>query len=104
MLVASGTARDTTGSPRWVPVRVVAHLAEPVLNLAAAPIHLDGPAAFGGYLAHVSTHGHHTLPKMGRDSAVDFDLPLATWTAPAPGGVHELARAADKSALSLPSR
>lgn len=95
MLVEPGTVTDTTGSPRWEPVRVVAHLAEPVINLDAYRIHLDGPAAFAGYLQHVDVHGHHSLPLMGHGQAVDFDLPLATWTALAPSEVHDLARAAD---------
>lgn len=94
MIVAPGTVADTTGDGAWTPVRVVAHLAEPVINLDAHRAHLDGPAAFGAWLQHVAEHGHDSLPPMGH-SVVDFDLPLATWTAPAPGPVHELARAAD---------
>ena len=97
MLVEPGTVTDTTGDPRWAPVRVVAHLAEPVINLDGHPAHLDGPAAFGGWLAHLDVYGHHALPAMGRDSVADFALPLATWTAPAPEGAHELALAADPS-------
>lgn len=96
MLVAPGTVVDTTGSPRWEPVRVTARLAEPVINLDVHRIHLDGPAAFSAYLGYVDVHGHHSLPPMRHGSAVDFALPIAAWTAPAPGPVHDLARAADQ--------
>lgn len=94
-LVEPGTVADTTADGAWAPVRVVAHLAEPVVNLDAHPAHLDGPAAFGAYLAYVAARGHHALPPMTSGSVADFALPMATWTAPAPGPVHELARAAD---------
>lgn len=94
MLVEPGTIVDTTTDSRWTPVRVTAHLAEPIINLDGHACHLDGPAAFAAYLAYTDRHGHHSLPPMGRDSVVDFALPLATWTAPAPGPVHQLARAA----------
>lgn len=88
---------DTTGDPRWEPVRVTARLAEPVLGLDSHAAPLDGPVSWGAYLEFVSVHGHGALPAMTDDHAVDFALPLATWTAPAPEGVHELARAADRS-------
>src|SRR5690606_30994329 len=88
------TIVDTTTDSRWTHVRATAHLAEPIINLDGHACHLDGPAAFAAYLAYTDRHGHHSLPPMGRDSVVDFALPLATWTAPAPGPVHQLARAA----------
>lgn len=94
-VVDAGTVVDTTGDPSWVPVRVTARLAEPVLNLDAHPLHLDGPAAFGAYLAHTADHGACALPPFGPDSCVDFALPIATWTRPAPGLVHPLALAAE---------
>ena len=94
-LVDPGSVVDTTGDPGWVPVRVVARLAEPVINLDGHPAHLDGPAAWAAFEEYVAVHGHHSLPPMRHDTAVDFMLPMATWTAPAPGEVHELARAAD---------
>lgn len=90
-----GTVVDTTSDPAWVPVRVTAHLAEPVINLDGHLAHLDGPAAWGAYMAYLSEHGHTALPPMRTGQVVDFALPMATWTAPAPGEVHELARAAD---------
>ncbi|MGI5273136.1 hypothetical protein ACQEUU_37700 [Nonomuraea sp. CA-218870] len=92
-MLAAVPITDTTGSPRWEPVRVVAHLAEPVIGLDACPPHLDGPLSWSAYQQHVAEHGHYALPPMGRDSVADFALPLATWTAPAPGGVHPLALA-----------
>lgn len=94
-LIAPGTAVDTTGDPSWEPVRVTARLAEPVINIDGHPAHLDGPASWGAYLAYTDVHGYHSLPPMTDDTAVDFDLPLARWTAPAPGGAHPAARAAD---------
>lgn len=93
-VIPSGSVTDTTRDTRWTPVRVTAYLAEPVLHLYGNPLHLDGPLSWAGYLEHVAEHGHHTIPPIGRDQAVDFALPLATWTASAPGPVHPLAVAA----------
>lgn len=83
---------DTRDDPRWQPMRVRAVLAEPVVTFGDE-IMLDGPLAKGAYMAWVREHGHHSLPPMTRDHATDFDLPLATWTAPVPEGadVHPLA-------------
>src|SRR5690606_1102105 len=69
---------DTTADPRWQPVRVVARLTTPVINLDSHPMHLDGPASWGAYLAYIAEHGHDALPPLS-DDAVDFALPLATW-------------------------
>lgn len=82
---------DTTGAGRWAPVRVTARLAEPVAALDTNPLALDGPAAWGAFQAYQETRGTRTLPPMGRGQAVDFTLPLATWTHPAPEGAHPLA-------------
>lgn len=95
MIVAPGTAVDTTGDPRWSPLRVTAVLAEPVVALTAGRLHLDGPLSWGAYLQHVTDCGHGSLPAMTADHCADFDLPLAVWTRPLPGGVHELACGAD---------
>src|SRR5690606_33932854 len=70
---------DTTAAPRWQPVRVVAHLATPVIGLDTHPMHLDGPAAWGAYRAYIAAHGHCSLPPLSDEHAVDFALPLATW-------------------------
>lgn len=89
------TITDTTGDPRWEPVRVVARLGEPVIGIDGHGMHLDGPVSWGAYQEWVAEHGHDALPAMSDNAAVDFALPLATWTAAAPEGVHDLARAAD---------
>jgi hypothetical protein len=88
---------DTTADAGWVPVRVAAVLAEPLVAWDTNPLHLDGPASWGAYLDHVTEHGHHVLPPMGRGQCVDLPLPMATWTRPAPGQVDELALGADES-------
>lgn len=94
-LVPPGTAVNTTSNPAMIPVRVEARLAEPVIGADTNPLHLDGPLSQAGYAAHLDQHGHGHLPPMTPDFCVDFTLPLASWTAPAPdSGVHDLARAA----------
>jgi CRISPR type IV-associated protein Csf3 len=93
-LIEPGHATDTTTDPGWVPVHVTARLTEPVVNLTGHPAHLDGPVSYGAYQEYLHANGHAALPPMSGDHAVDFDLPIAAWTAPAPGPVHPLARAA----------
>jgi hypothetical protein len=95
MLVEPGTAVDTTGETAWTPVQVVAHLAEPVAALDSNALHLDGPASWGAFLAHSSERGVCALPPMTDGECVDFALPLACWTAPAPQNAHRRALAAD---------
>ncbi|MBX6386623.1 MAG: hypothetical protein IRZ07_27220 [Microbispora sp.] len=70
---------DTTADPRWQPVKVVAHLATPVINLDTHPMHLDGPVSWGAYIAYTAEYGHCALPPMSPTQVVDFTLPLATW-------------------------
>jgi CRISPR type IV-associated protein Csf3 len=89
-LLARGLV-DTTTDGRWTPLRVVAHLAEPIAGWDAHHGHLDGPLSWGAFLAWQAAHGRHSLPAAGPDQVVDFDLPLAAWTRPAPGTVHPLA-------------
>ena len=79
-LVPYGTVGDTTGGGWWEPVRVTAVLAEPVIALATNPMCLDGPLSWGAFTA-ARRAGLH-IPPVEQDWAVDFDLPLATWTAP----------------------
>jgi hypothetical protein len=81
---------DTTGDDIWQPLRVTATLAEPVAALDLHAAHLDGPLSWGAFQLWQQTHGRHSLPPMGADSCVDFSLPLATWTRPAPDGAHPL--------------
>lgn len=83
LIVRSGEAVDTAASPRWVPFRVVARLADPVITIAD-PMHLDGPLSWCAYLA--AREQDVVLPALSRAACVDFALPLATWTAPAPPG------------------
>ncbi len=82
---------DTSGDGGWEPLRITAMMAEPIAGWDAHGGHLDGPLSWGAFLAYEATHGRHSLPAMGPDSAVDFALPLATWTRPAPDSVHPLA-------------
>ena len=89
-----GTAAGTTGDGGWEPVTVTAVLAEPVIGLWGHPAHLDGPAAWSAFLSFAGTAGRLALPRP-EDAPVDFTLPLAAWTAPAPPGADPLALAAD---------
>ncbi len=79
-LLPPGHATPTTGAP----LRVVAHLAEPVVALAEHAAPLDGPLSWGAYVA--ATAAGLVLPPLTRDQVVDFRLPLAVWAAPAPVG------------------
>lgn len=78
---------DTTAAARWEPVKVTARLADPVINLDGHAMHLDGPASWGAYQAYLAEYGHGTLPPMTSRRAVDWPLPLATWTVEAPAVV-----------------
>src|SRR5690606_26240582 len=63
----------TSADPRWQPVRWGSRLGTPVIGLDAHPMHRDGPAAWGAYLAYIAEHGHDALPPLS-DDAVDFAL------------------------------
>lgn len=78
LLVQPGSVVDTTTDPGWVPVRVEATLAQPVVGLPRDPMHLDGPLAFAAWLEYQHIGG--TLPPV-QEWAEDFALPLATWVA-----------------------
>lgn len=67
---------------RWEPLLVTAQLAEPIVGWRDDQT-LDGPLSWGAYLEYVDEHGND-LPPMNRLWAVDFDLPVARWTAPLP--------------------
>lgn len=94
-LITPATTVDTTRNPGMVPVRVEARMAEPVVGLDTNRLHLDGPLSQAGFAAYLDQHGHGHLPPMTPEFCVDFQLPLATWTAPAPDRVHPIARGAD---------
>lgn len=80
-LVDPASVVDTTAAPQWAAVAVTAHLTTPAVGLDAHPLHLDGPVSWGAYQQHLTEHGHASLPPMSDTQAVDFALPLATWTA-----------------------
>lgn len=86
MLLAQPDAvTDTTADPAWVPVTVTARLAEPAVAVEGNPLHLDGPAAWGAFLAWTGVHGRFSLPDPDEtDRPADFMLPFAAWTVPAP--------------------
>lgn len=90
-LLDSATVADTADSPGMVPVRIEAFMAEPVVGLDTNPLHLDGPLSQAGLAVYLDRYGHGHLPPMTPEFCVDFRLPLATWTRPAPEGVHKLA-------------
>lgn len=95
-LLEPGTAADTTGDPAWVPVTVTAVLADPAVAIEGNPLHLDGPAAFSAFLSWTDARGRLSLPDPDDPGRCeDFALPMAAWTAPAPGTVHPTALAAD---------
>lgn len=77
---AEAVVEDTTADLSWSAVAVTAHLTTPVIGLDEQPLHLDAPVSWGAYQAYLATHGHGTLPPMTDEHAVDFALPLATWT------------------------
>lgn len=81
MRILDSAPGDTTADPAWAPVVVTARLASAVVNADTHGLHLDGPAAWGAYLAYLDVHGHGALPPMTEEHAVDFALPMATWTA-----------------------
>lgn len=83
---------DTTSDPRWQALHVVAHLTDPVVT-ARDPMHLDGPLSWCAWLA--AQEAGVMLPPMSDEQVVDFALPVATWTRPAPAGVSESLLGAD---------
>lgn len=87
--------QDTIGGPDWVPVQVVATLAEPVITVADQML-LDGPLSWCAYLA--AREQGLVLPPMSRAQVGDFRLPLAVWTCPAPDGADSLALTSDGQA------
>lgn len=72
---APGTS---TADLSWSAVEVTARLATPAVGIDTHPMHLDGPASWGAYLAYTDQHGHAALPPIDQ-GPVDFDLPFATW-------------------------
>lgn len=84
LTIRAGEVTDTVTSPLWRPFRVVATVTDPVITVAD-PLHLDGPLAWCAYLA--AQEAGVILPPIRPDRCVDFVLPLATWTRPAPDGV-----------------
>jgi hypothetical protein len=83
--VAPGTVTDTTTGAGFVPVTVTARLAEPVVRLPTNPLLLDGPLSWCAAMA--ALQAGRPVPPVVRDGwTEDLALPLATWTAPAPGG------------------
>lgn len=81
-LVPPGAVVDDTTAPRWTPVRVEVVLAQPVVGLPRDQMHLDGPLSWAAYLAYQEDPAMPELPELTSEWAVDFALPLATWTAP----------------------
>lgn len=79
LLVGPGVVEDTTDDAAFTPVRVTAHMAEPVIGLAEHPCVLDGPAQAGAYTLALAAGAD--LPPLTRDWALDFAMPVATWTA-----------------------
>lgn len=75
---------DEVTSSAWRPLRVVAHLAEPLV-VTTDPLHLDGPLSYGAYQA--ARAAHVVLPPLTPARCTDFVLPLATWVRPAPDGI-----------------
>lgn len=74
------TPADSTADPSWSAVRVTATLTTPAVGIDTHPMHLDGPASWAAYQAYITRHGHASLPPMTDTHAVDFALPLATWS------------------------
>lgn len=92
LLVEPGTVEDTTAHPGLIPVRVEAVLAAPLVGVPGNPLHLDGPLSWAAFL----TCDRWALPPRGPVWAVDFVLPLATWTsAPSRGDADRRLFAAD---------
>lgn len=90
-LIEPGSIGDTTSRRLVTPVRVEATLAAPLVGVPGNPLHLDGPVSWGAYLTYQGE-----LPPRNPWWMVDFDLPLATWTAaPSRGDVDERLLAAD---------
>jgi hypothetical protein len=85
-MVDGATVVDQTGDPEFVPLLVTARLAEPVVSTADLLVG-DGPLSWAAYLA--ARDAHAVLPPLSPGNPpVDFALPVATWTRPAPEGTH----------------
>lgn len=73
---------DTCGDPVWQPLRVTVRLDEPLVADLHRPLHLDGALAWCAYLEWVEAAGHRPPPIRRHESPLDFEVGLATWTAP----------------------
>lgn len=92
-VVPYGTVTDTTSDPRWSPMLVTAHMADPVVAMATHPAHLDGPLSWAA--AESAIAAGVRLPPLLPEWAPDLVLPLAQWTAPYPDDTDPRLRAAD---------
>lgn len=81
-LVVPRTVVDTTGDPRWQPMQVTIQLDEMLVADLHHPVYLDGPLSWCAYLEHVEQTGMRPPPIRPAESPLDFDIGLATWTAP----------------------
>lgn len=71
-----------------VPVRVVAHMAEPIAYLGDL-LHLDGPLHYATY-HDLDERTRRTIEPMETTAwPIDLALPLATWSVEAPAGVDD---------------
>jgi hypothetical protein len=77
-------------------VRVTVDLSDPIVGIPRDPMHLDGPTSWCAHLAALDEGVR--LPPI-RDWAHDFALPIATWTAPGPGGMDPRLYAADGTSV-----
>lgn len=67
----------------WTPMRVTAHMGEPVVYYGDG-LHFDGVLAYGAYQAWLTSHDRYELPPIGSEWAIDFALPLAKWAVQSP--------------------
>lgn len=64
------------------PIKITAQMQEPIVHYGDG-LHLDGPLAYGAYLA-LPADERAALPPISGDWAEDFDLPLARWSCETP--------------------
>lgn len=86
-LIPPRSVVSTLDDGGWTPLRIVARLDEPLVADLHRPLHLDGPLAWCAYLEWVEAAGRRPPPIRTAESPPDWDLGLATWTAPPSGPV-----------------
>ena len=84
VLVGPVQANDT--DPNWVPITITATFTDPIVGFRD-DLGIDGPLSYAMY-RRLTPGEQEALPPMNPNWALDFDLPIARWSAPAPDGLQ----------------